>query len=335
MSQITLSLEAIEQLATDCLMANGMDDLNAGLLARIMQMAERDGSLSHGLFRLPAFVAGLRSGKINGHARPQAEAASLALIRLDGDLGVAPHAHHVGIPLLTEAARKTGVAVLAIRRSFHMSALWPEVEAIAEAGLVGLACTSYMPSVAPAGATKALFGTDPIAFAWPRRAASPLVYDMATAAMAMGEVQIAAREGHALPAGTGLDKQGQPSTDPKAIVDGGVLLPFGGVKGSAIALMVELLSGPLVGAAFSDETKATDTADGGPPVGGQFLLALNPELISGGADWQGQADSFFERLTGLPGPGVRLPGARRHKNRLDSGPRQLNEALIEKINALL
>jgi delta1-piperideine-2-carboxylate reductase len=111
-----------------------------------------------------------------------------------------------------------------------MAALWPELKLLLEAGLVGIACTSYKPAVAPAGATKPLYGTNPISFAWPRPGKTPVVYDMATASMAMGEVQIAKREGHKVPLGTGLTKEGKETTDPGEIADGGVILPFGGYK---------------------------------------------------------------------------------------------------------
>ena len=334
MSTTDLSLDKIYNLAFDCLTQNGVDQINAELLANTISTAERDGSVSHGLFRLPAYVAGFRSGKIKGDARPVAEVLSPALIRVDGDSGVAPHAHAVGIPKLIEAAKTTGVGVLAIYRTHHMAALWPEVEALAEAGLVGISCTNYMPAVAPAGATKAFFGTNPLAFAWPRPGKTPIVYDMATASMAMGEVQVAARDGHDVPLGTGMNSAGELTTDPSEIVNGGVLLPFGGHKGSAIAMMVELLAAGLVGETFSDETKARDNGDGGPPQGGQFLLALSPAHIAGD-DWEAHCDSFFERMTGLPGPGVRLPGARRHQNRQSDAPRAINTALVEKIRSLM
>ena len=334
MSTTDLTLSEIYQLAFDCLSQNGADEKNAALLATTISTAERDGSLSHGLFRLPAYVAALRSGKVKGDAQPIAEAVSPALIRVDGDSGFAPHAHAVGIPMLIEAAKASGVGVLAIHRTHHMAALWPEVEALAEAGLVGIACTNYMPAVAPAGATKAFFGTNPLAFAWPRPGKPPIVYDMATASMAMGEVQVAARDGHDVPLGTGMDSAGELTTNPAEIANGGVLLPFGGHKGSAIAMMVELLAAGLVGETFSDETKARDNGDGGPPQGGQFILALSPAQIAGDG-WEAHCDAFFERMTGLPGPGVRLPGARRHQNRLSDAPRAINTALVEKIRGLM
>jgi delta1-piperideine-2-carboxylate reductase len=332
MATTELSLDEIYALAYDCLTINGADHENASALANTIMTAERDGSVSHGLFRLPAYVASLRSGKVNGKARPKATLATSALVKLHGDNGYAPMAHQVGMPLLIDAARTSGVALLAISHVHHMAALWPEVEALAEADLVGLACTAYMPMVAPAGAKSELFGTNPIAFAWPRPGQSPVVYDMATASMAMGEVQVAAREGHDVPPGTGLDKSGEPTTDPAAIADGGVLLPFGGYKGSAIAMMVELLAAGLVGENFSFEAREGDNGDGGPPQGGQFILAMSPQIIAG-PGWEAHCEGFFARLTGLEG--VRLPGERRHKNRTSDAPRAINTPLVEKIRGLM
>ena len=185
--------------------------------------------------------------------------------------------------------------------------------------------------MAPAGAIKPLFGTNPISFAWPRPGKNPVVYDMATASMAMGEVQVAKREGHKVPLGTGLTKDGKETTDPGEIADGGVLLPFGGYKGSAIAMMVELLAGALVGDNFSFETAAKDNNDGGPPSGGEFILAICPDKTAG-TSWQKHADEFFVKMKSMGE--VRLPGERRHKNRKDTGPRNINEDLVNKIKSL-
>ncbi|MBA1337716.1 MAG: delta1-piperideine-2-carboxylate reductase, partial [Pelagibacterales bacterium] len=264
-------------------------------------------------------------------ARPDVKKISPSVIKVLGNNCLAPMVLNKGLPELIKAAKENGVAVLAITNSHHMAALWPETEAIAEAGLVGLACTSYKPSVAPAGATKPLFGTNPISFAWPRPGKMPVVYDMATASMAMGEVQVAKREGHKVPLGTGLTKEGKETTDPAEIADGGVLLPFGGHKGSAIAMMVELLAGALVGDNFSFETKEHDNNDGGPPKGGEFILAISPDKITG-AGWNKHADKFFNKMSEMKG--VRLPGERRHKNRQDLSPRKINEDLVKKIKEL-
>ena len=331
MKTLSLTLDEIFELAKKTLLSNGCDEETATILADLIMKAERDGSLSHGLFRLPAYVSGLKSGKINGKARPEVKKISPSVIKVLGNNCLAPMVLNKSIPELVKAAKENGVAVLAITNSHHMAAMWFETEMVAEQGLVAFACTSYKPAVAPAGATKPLFGTNPISFAWPRPGKMPVVYDMATASMAMGEVQVAKREGHKVPLGTGLTKDGKETTDPGQIADGGVLLPFGGYKGSGIAMMVELLAGALVGDNFSFETAAKDNNDGGPPSGGEFILAISPEKLSG-LGWDKHADEFFNKMKSMEG--VRLPGERRHKNRLDKGPRNINEELVNKIKSL-
>ena len=149
--------------------------------------------------------------------------------------------------------------------------------------------------------------------------------------MALGDVQLAARDGKLVPLGTGLDADGQPSTDPEKIA-AGVLLPFGGYKGSAIALMVELLAAGLTGDQFSFEAGENDNGDGGPARGGEIVIALSPSLIAG-VGWEAHVEGFMQRLNGLEG--VRVPGDRRHRNRLDTGPRAVNQSLIDLIRTLV
>tara|TARA_B100000029_G_scaffold103053_1_gene93561 strand:- start:249 stop:1250 length:1002 start_codon:yes stop_codon:yes gene_type:complete len=331
MAETLLTLEEIYELALKTLKINGCDDYNAEAVAKTVTHAERDGSVSHGLFRIPGYVAALKSKKVKGTARPSNIFLTQNAIRVDGDHGFAPTAIKVGIPTLIEITNKLGVGVLTITNTHHFAALWHETEALAEENLIGIACTAYKPSVAPAGAKKPLFGTNPISFAWPRKNNSPVVYDMATSTMAMGEVQVAARDGHKVPFGTGLDKEGNKTDNPKAIADGGVLLTFGDYKGSAIAMMIELLAAGLVGDLFSFEAQKVDNNDGGPARGGEFIMALSPQLIAGDG-WNEHAEKFFHQMTSLEG--VRLPGQRRHNNRKDEGPRKINSELVEKINIL-
>jgi len=332
MNTITLELNEIYDLAKKTLLFYGCNETNANALADNILKAERDGSLSHGLFRLPAYVSSLKSKKVKGNAKPSIQILSNSILMVDGDSGFAPIAQSVGIPEIIKTTKKTGVGILALKNMHHMAALWPETEAIAESGLIGFACVSYKPAVAPAGSKEALFGTNPISFAWPRRDKNPLVFDMATASMAMGEVQVTAREGLSVPVGTGLIKSGEETTDPNEIIDGGVLLPFGGYKGSAISMMVELLAGALLGEWFSFEAEEYDNNDGGPPKGGEFILSISPDKIAG-LGWEDHANKFFSKLDSLEG--VRLPGERRHKNRLNKGPRKINKELIDKIRNLI
>ena len=331
MSTRDLSLDEIYSLAKNVMLANGCDTANAEALADIICRAERDGSHSHGLFRVPGYVKALRSGKVDGKAKPTIRHLTPAVIQVDGHGCFAPLAQAVGLPALTEATEKIGIAALSLVGVHHFAALWPETEYLADRGFVGIACTAYMPAVAPAGSNEALFGTNPLSFAWPRPGHNPVVYDMATASMAMGDVQIAARDGREVPLGTGLDANGQPTTDPAAIAKG-VLLPFGGYKGSAIAMMVELLAAGMTGEQFSFEARDTDNKDGGPPRGGEMIIGMSPAIIAGDG-WQDHVEGFVQKLSNIDG--VRIPGVRRHKNRMDKGPRPINLALIETINSLL
>ncbi|MCP5366860.1 MAG: Ldh family oxidoreductase [Hyphomicrobiales bacterium] len=312
MSHVTLSVDQVRDLAARCLAGNGCDDANAAAVADTITRAEADGCASHGLFRLPGYVASLRSGKVNGAARPRVEAIAPAVLRVDGDGGYAPLAHERSREPIAAMARESGVAAVALVNTHHFAALWAEVEPLAEMGLVAMAMTAYKPAMAPFGAREPLFGTNPMAFGFPRGGgAPPMVFDQASAAMARGEVMIAARDGHDLPPGVGLDRDGKPSTDPNAVLEG-VMLPFGGYKGSAIAMMVELLCAGLIGERFSFEAAQADNNDGGPPRGGEFILAMDPDRF-GDASWHDHAETFFARYAALDG--ARLPGARRHAKR--------------------
>ena len=331
MTSTSLSLKEIYKLAYDSMISNGCNEENATALAKIVQTAERDGSHSHGLFRIPGYVKALRSGKVNGKAQPSIEKITPCVLRVKGKNCFAPIAQELGLKELVNITRQVGVGVLSLTEIHHFAALWPEVEYLAENDLVGIACTAYMPSVAPAGGKKAFFGTNPIAFAYPVPGKTPIVYDMATAAMAQGEVQIAARDSKKVPLGTGLSRNGELTEDPKKILDG-VLLPFGGYKGSAIALMVELLAAGVTGESFSYEAKEKDNGDGGPPQGGQIVISLSPKLIAGDS-WVEHIANFYAKLSSIDG--VRIPGERRHQNRLDPSPRKINSELVDTIRGLI
>ena len=330
---ITLSLDQIRELALTTLKANGCNDENASAVAETITTAERDGSSSHGLFRLPGYVASLKSGKANGSAKPSVSRPKPAVVLVDNDYGFAPLGIVAGRDDLIDAARSQGIAFMALVKSHHFAALWHEVEPLCDVGLCAFACTAHTASVAPAGGNKKLFSTNPVAFGWPRKDQPPVVFDMATAAMARGEIMLAARDGHDVPLGAGLDANGNPTQDPNAILDGGVQLPFGGYKGSAIALMVELLAAALIGERFSYEATEADNKDGGPARGGEFILAIDPSTTAG-EGWLGHSEELFGKMLAMDG--VRLPGDRRYGNRAKSQHQgvAVPAELIEKINAL-
>lgn len=333
MEWVELSVEAVRELTQAALRANGCDEENAGAVAQVVADAERDGCPSHGLFRVPGYVMSLKSGKVNGKARPSIERLAPGVLKVKGDGGFAPLAlQHGRVPLI-ELARAQGIAAEVLTDMHHFAAVWTEVEPIAEQGIIAFAFTSYLPSVAPAGAKRAFFGTNPMAFGWPRAMQPPMVFDQASAAMARGELQIRARDGHAVPTGVGIDAEGNPTTDPAMILRG-AQLPFGGYKGSAIALMVELLAGGLIGEAFAYEAAQRDNKDGGPPRGGELLLALDPAHFGDSERWLAHSERFFTELCGLDG--ARLPGDRRRANRertMHEGVR-VQAALLNEVRTL-
>jgi delta1-piperideine-2-carboxylate reductase len=331
MTDVTLTLDAARDLALRCLLANGCDDANAAAVATNMMRAERDMCSSHGLFRLPWHVHSLRSGKANGRARPRVEVIAPALIKVHGDRGFAPLGHEVGRAPLIDAARRNGIAAMAYVDMYHIAALWPEAESVAEEGLVAFAFTASLPYVAPPGGKTPLFGTNPMAFAWPRRNRPPLVFDQASAAMARGEIMIAARDRRQLPDGAGIDAAGRPTRDPDAVLKG-AQLPFGGHKGASLALMIELIAGPLIGDFLSIEAEEDDAGTGAGPHGGELILALDPALFRPDGGHLDHAEKLFARLANEQN--VRLPGDRRLKSRAvtqEKGiaiPKSLHETIL-------
>jgi delta1-piperideine-2-carboxylate reductase len=330
---VSLTLAEAEALSLAALKAHGADEENARAVTDIMIRAERDRCASHGLFRLEGYCKSLKSGKVNGGARPRLSEVAPAVLRVDGDGGFAPLALETGLPALADKAKQQGIAALGCADIYHFAALWPEVETLAEQGLCGFAFTQAAPMVAPAGGTKPFFGTNPMAFSWPRPGKDPYVFDQASAAMARGDVQIHARDGEPVPPGTGIDADGNPTTDPAEILKG-AQLPFGGYKGSNIAMMVELLAGGLIGAVFSFEAGQRDNGDGGPPVGGETVLALDPARFGDADAWAAHCEKLFEAAEAMEG--VRLPGQRRRAARLET-PKTgiaLNAGLYETVKTL-
>jgi len=321
----------LEALALSALLAAGADEANARAIAATVLAAERDGSESHGVFRLPGYVAGLAKGTLNGRAAPRILDGPDGAVIVDGDGGAAPTAYALALPRLADVAARRGVAVLCLRNAVHFAALWHEVEWLAERGLAAFACTANFPYLAPHGGRRA-FGTNPLAFAFPR-AGGPVAFDFAAAAMARGDIMIAARDGRRVPDGIGLDADGRPTNDPAAILQG-AQLAFGGRhgmhKGSLIALMVELLAAGVVGDVFSDEAAAR-MDETGLPRGGVLVLALSPERL-GGPGAPERAAAFLARLAAEPG--VRLPGARRHARRAAGGPLEVEAELLATIRRL-
>ena len=308
----TISLEECRALAFEAFSNVGVCRPQAEETADHITRAEADGCKSHGLFRLPGFIASVRSGSADPQAEPDIVDAAPGLVAIDGRRCFAPLSVARGRVLLAAKARSQGIACMTIRNSLNFSALWPDIEPLAEQGFVAFTFINSQSFVAPAGGTQALFGTNPMAFACPRAdGRPPMAFDQASSATARGELQIAARDGHEVPPGSGLGPDGQPTTDPSEILKG-VQLPFGGYKGSAIALMVDLMTGGLSGGFFGYESRAAYNDDGGPANTCQSFIAIDPLRLAG-PGFRAHVEALFERL--LADGDARLPGDRRLANR--------------------
>ena len=181
----SLSLAELTALLQRIFERHGTSPEVARVLADNCARAQRDGSYSHGVFRIAGYLSSLASNWVNGQAVPLVEDVASGFIRVDAAGGFAQPALAAARELLVEKARSAGIAVLAIRNSHHFAALWPDVEPFAEEGLVALSVVNSMTCVVPHGAQKPLFGTNPIAFAAPRADGHPSVFDLATSASPM------------------------------------------------------------------------------------------------------------------------------------------------------
>ena len=301
----TLSLAAAEDVVTRILAASRTKEANARSVARALVAAEADGLSGHGLFRVASYAAQARCGKVDGHAQPAATQPAPAVLAVDAAHGFAYPALDLAVARLPALARAQGIAAAAIGRSHHCGAMGLVVERLAEAGLVAFMVANTPGAIAPWGGRRALFGTNPIACAFPREGLPPVVIDLSLSKVARGQILAARTRGEPIPEGWAVDSAGQPTTDPDAAL-AGTMLPLGDAKGAALALMVEALAAGLTGASFAaDASSFLDTA-GGPPATGQLLLAMAPAAMGGSVAHMGALFAAVEAE-----PGARLPGARR------------------------
>lgn len=309
---VHMDFDELTALLKEIFISHGTSTFVADILAANCAGCERDGALSHGVFRMPGYVASLNTGWVDGQAEAEVKVVSPSFIRIDAHNGFAQPALATAAGAIEEAIERTGVVVVAIRNSHHFSALWPDVEPFARKGMVAISFVNGLANVVPHGAHTAVFGTNPIAFAMPVADADPLVVDQATSVMANGEVRLHALDNHPLPPGAGVDSSGAATTDPHAVLAGGALNTFGGYKGSSIALMVELLAGALTGGQLSFENDFGDCVGAQTPKAGQLLIVIDPDRGSS-TDFSQRAALLCKQL--IKSGQERLPGERRYKNR--------------------
>lgn len=267
----------------------------ASALAEATVAAEQRGRHEVGAAHLLDYMAALRSGQVNGHARPQVVSSRSAVTIVDADGGTAQVAFDTAFDDLVERAHANGVAILATRNSYTAGELAHYTSRVADEGLVGLAFANSPAIVAGYGSSEPITGTNPISFAVPHPT-GPRVFDQATSATAWVKVRDAASRGEAIPVGWALDSGGRPTTDARAAMSG-ALLPFGGVKGSNIAIMVELLAA-MAGGSFSLEATPLGAGSESPSLG-LLVVAIDPSAFD--PDYPQRAEEHLRTLSSTHG----------------------------------
>lgn len=312
-----LSLPDLEALIAGALVGSNVAPDIAGVVATALTRAEADGISSHGAARTPPYAEQAKCGKVDGHARPTVTEPAAAVINVNSNIGFAFPAIAVGLERARTKARETGIVALGIGHSHHFGVAGHHVEDLADHGLIGLAFSNTPAAIAPWGGSRALYGTNPIAFAWPRgKGQASLVIDLSVSAVARGKVVLADKRGEAIPDDWALDIDGNPTTDPKAALAGSMAALGGstaGAKGAALGLMIELLCGALTGSNFGYEGSSFFEPTGAPPEVGHLILAIDPALFGGAANATARGEAMFEEI--LKQPGTRLPGDRRLEKR--------------------
>ncbi len=307
----SLTINEATRLATRALRFAGASEAMASSTAKALVSAEAQGLASHGLSRVAQYTTHLRNGRADGSAQARVVQHKGAALLVDAAQGLAFPACDLAIANAITTTSTLGVCFAGVTNSHHCGVLVDHLRAVADAGMVGLAFANSPAAMPAAGGKHPIFGTNPVAAAFPRRNADPLMIDLSLSEVARGKVMLAAREGRPIPLGWALDSQGQPTTDAKAALEGS-MLPLGAVsspKGAMLALIVELLVTAVVGAQFGFEASSFFVDDGNAPRIGQAFLVIDPGALAG-------TDVYYERMETLIAEmlldeGVRLAGARR------------------------
>jgi (2R)-3-sulfolactate dehydrogenase (NADP+) len=324
------SLAEAEELVANALERSRTSAENARTVAQALVRAESEGLKSHGLLRLPIYAAQTKVGKVDGFAVPAVERRSAGLIAIDAKHGFAYPALNEAVKLLPEMARQSGIAAAGITRSHHVGVAGHPVARLADAGMVAMMFANAPAAMAPWGGTRPVFGTDPIAFACPLPGGAPIVVDLSLSKVPRGQILNAIQKGEAIPEGWALDTHGRPTTDAKAGL-AGTMVPLGDAKGTALALMVELLAAGLTGANFAAEASSFLDAEGPPPGTGQLIIAIDAAAFGNAVlRFAVLAQSITDQQ------GARLPGARRlaARNKAQAAGVEISDALLAQIKAL-
>ena len=308
----TLTQNEANALVQAALIKSGASHATAASVARALVLAESQGQAGHGLSRVSQYAAHLKNGRANGQAVASIAQRKGAALVIDAKQGLAFPACDLAMAEGIQIAKELGVCFVGVKNSHHAGVMVDHLRAASQAGLVGLAFANSPAAMPAAGGKHPIFGTNPIAAIFPRRAADPLMIDLSLSEVARGKVMVAAKDGKAIPLGWALDMEGNPTTDAQAALKGS-MLPVGAAsssKGAMLALIIELLVTAVIGAQFGFEASSFFEDVGNQPKIGQAFLLIDPAALNG------NSDSYLDRIEVLVAEmlvdeGVRLAGARR------------------------
>ncbi|MBP6901506.1 MAG: Ldh family oxidoreductase [Burkholderiaceae bacterium] len=307
-NSIPVQHEALRSWATACLQAVQMPADDAAELADSLVQTSLWGVDSHGIARLTHYLDRISRGSIKASPQLQITRSGPCTAQVSGDAGQGIVVAHKANRLAMDIAREHGIAAVGVNDSSHCGAIGLYTRAAARQGFVAFAFTHADSIAAPHGGTRPFFGTNPISIAFPRADGEPTCLDMATTSIPWNRVMNARREGHALPPDVAIDGQGQPTTDADAAI---AVTPLGGEhyghKGYAMALMVDLLCGPLNGAPFGAHIPPMFKDLDAPRRIGAFFIVIDPARFAGGALLAGVVAQMAQQLAAEPGS-PRMPG---------------------------
>lgn len=300
------TLDEIESLTKRALLAHGATPFAATEVARAVRVAEGHGNKICGLYYVESYCLQLESGRVIGNAAPVVSIPRPAALHVDAQFGFAQPAFALGLIPALDAARQFGTATLAVGHAHTCTSLGYFTEQIARAGFIGIGFTNASPIVAaPDGKTRVI-GTNPIAFSVPDGAGGlAMQFDQSTTTVALGKITMAKAIGQEIPLGWALDKDGKPTSDPEAALQGS-LVSMGGYKGWGFGLMAEILAAGMTGSILSASVKPLKAPIGPPHDLGQFYILIDP----------GTSAEFEARLAALgqlvsQDDGARMPGQNR------------------------
>ncbi|MBE2999379.1 Ldh family oxidoreductase [Nocardiopsis sp. HNM0947] len=326
----------LTDFAAQVLVRAGVADDAARLTAQSLVEADRRGTHSHGLLRLPLYDAALRSGGINPRPTLSWTHRSQAVAVLDADGALGQVAMEAAVTRVSRLARDHGIGAVAVQNSTHYGAGAHWTHRLAEEGLAAVLTSTTGPVVAPHGSTETLLGTNPLSITVPSSDEPHLTADLATSAGAYGKVVAARNEGRPIPPGWAVDAAGRPTEDPEEAIDG-ALLPFGGAKGSAVAVLVEALSASLTDAAYAHRTRDIWADRSSRMNTGHLVVALDTAAFTGRAHTEQRVRDLQQRIRGSsPADGaVRAPGDVEHDTARASGDRAgLAPSTVASLDAL-